>query len=178
MQAHYFIGIAIPEPVARKLAEKRTQWKMRSHKKYTKPEDMHITLLFIGDDPHGEIGDAAKALEEIRHAPFNLTLDGVKTFGNPATPRIVYASVADSRELAELQSDIREKMLQFDMNPDQKRFVPHVTLSGKWAGGDPIDVRMELEPLSFQVTEFSLFRIDPIGERKYIPVSTYQLREG
>jgi 2'-5' RNA ligase len=178
MQAHYFIGISIPEPAAKKLAEARTQWKMHSHKKYTKPEDMHITLLFIGDDPHGEIEEAAEALGEIRHAPFDLTLDGIETFGNPATPRIVYASLSDSAELAELQSDIREKMLQFNMNPDQKRFVPHVTLAGKWAGGPPIDPRMDLEPLSFRVTEFTLFRIEPKGERKYIPVATYQLKEG
>lgn len=178
MQAHYFIGISIPEPVANQLAEARRQWNLQSHKKYTKAEDMHITLLFIGDDPHNEVDEAAKALGEIAHLPFGLTLDGIKTFGNPSTPRIVYAAVAPSTELEDLQRKVREKMLQFDMNPDQKRFVPHVTLAGKWAGGSPVEFDMELEPVSFQVTEFSLFRIEPKGVQRYIPVSTYQLREG
>lgn len=178
MKAHYFIGIPIPEPAASLLAETRKEWNLNSHKKYTQPQDMHITLLFIGDDPNGEIEEVAKALEKIRHAPFDLLLDGVDAFGNPATPRIIYASVTPSGELAELQVKVREKVLQFDMNPDQKPFVPHVTLAGKWAGGPPIENNMKLDPISFRVTEFSLFRIEPRSTKKYIPVSTYQLRRG
>nr|WP_316046189.1 hypothetical protein [Planococcus glaciei] len=46
MQAHYFIGIKIPEPAAKKLDQARTAWNLKSHKRYTHWVDMHITLLF------------------------------------------------------------------------------------------------------------------------------------
>lgn len=177
MKAHYFIGIRIPEPVAVHLVENREKWALRSHKKYTRQQDMHITLLFIGDDPAGEIEQAAKALEKVHLAPFELTLEGIKTFGNPSTPRIIYASVTPSDRLNILQEQIREKVMAFNMNPDQKPFVPHVTLAGKWAGGPPLEQKMELEPVSFMVTEFSVFRIEPRSLKKYVAVSTIQLRE-
>lgn len=177
MQAHYFIGIKIPEPIAKKLDDARTSWNLKSHKRYTHWVDMHITLLFIGSDPHGEIQEAQQALSAIRHAPFELTTSTVKTFGNPSTPRIVYASVEDSPALAELQQKVRETLRPFQLNPDEKAFVPHITLAGKWAGGPPIDIDLAIPALTFPVTEFSVFRIEPGSVPKYIPEATYQLKE-
>jgi len=178
MQAHYFIGIKIPEPVAKKLDLARKSWNLKSHKRYTHWVDMHITLLFIGNDPHDEIEAAQQALAAISHAPFELTTDDMKTFGNPAKPRIIYASVEESPALRELQKKVREALLPFRLKPDEKGFVTHITLAGKWAGGPPMDVEMKIEPMAFQVTEFSLFRIEPGNVPKYIPETTYQLKEG
>jgi 2'-5' RNA ligase len=178
MQAHYFIGIKIPEPAAKKLDQARKGWNLKSHKRYTHWMDMHITLLFIGSDPHNEIEAVQQALAAISHAPFALTANGVKTFGNPAKPRIIYAAVEDSPALSELQKKVREALEPFRLKPDEKGFVPHITLAGKWAGGPPLDIDMEIEPAAFQVTEFSLFRIEPGSVPKYIPETTYHLREG
>lgn len=177
MQAHYFIGIKIPEPAAKKLDQARTAWNLKSHKRYTHWVDMHITLLFIGSDPHGEIQEAQQALSKIRHAPFELTTSTVKTFGNPATPRIVYAAVEDSPPLIELQAKVREALRPFRLNPDGKPFVPHITLAGKWAGGPPLDIDMPIPATKFPVTEFTVFRIEPGSVPKYIPEASYQLKE-
>ncbi|MDN7246051.1 RNA 2',3'-cyclic phosphodiesterase [Planococcus shenhongbingii] len=178
MQAHYFIGVKIPEPVAKEMDKARRSWNLKSHKRYTHWSDMHITLLFIGNDPHNEIQAAAQELANISHPPFELTTGSVKTFGNPAKPRIIYASVGDSSELADLQRNVKEALLRFNLSPDTKAFVPHITLAGKWAGGPPLEIEMEIEPMTFQVTEFSLFRIEPGSVPKYIPEFTYQLRKG
>ncbi|TWT12492.1 RNA 2',3'-cyclic phosphodiesterase [Planomicrobium sp. CPCC 101079] len=178
MSKHYFIGIKIPEEVAVVLDEARKEWNLTSHKRYTPPVDMHITLLFIGNDPNSEIEAAAKALERVEHAPFNLKINGVKTFGKPSTPRIIYASVEDSEELAALQTSVRQALQQFNLNPDTKPFVPHITLAGKWKGGPPIEQQLRLEPATFQVKEFSVFQIEPQQVPRYIPIHTYQLKEG
>ncbi|PSL31103.1 2'-5' RNA ligase [Planomicrobium soli] len=178
MSKHYFIGIKIPAEVAGKLDAARQEWNLTSHKRYTSPVDMHITLLFIGNDPNSEIKAAAEALKEVAHAAFKLTINGVKAFGNPLTPRIIYASIEESEELAALQQSVRQTLQPFHLNPDTKPFVPHITLAGKWKGGPPIKQSLSLGPVTFQVTEFSVFQIEPQQVPRYIPIQTYQLEEG
>ncbi|MBB5180568.1 2'-5' RNA ligase [Planomicrobium koreense] len=180
MQTHYFIGINIPEAAAKELAEARGQWNLQSHKKYTRPQDMHITLLFIGSAEETQLQEAAQALEEISQAPFDLAINGVKTFGNPQTPRIIYAAIADSAPLMELQEKVREITRKFNLSSDQKPFVPHITLAAKWAGGSEMEEApvFKMPSISFRVEEFSLFRIEPQNMRKYVPQATYRLQEG
>lgn len=180
MQTHYFIGINVPAPVASQLAEMREGWGLNSHKKYTAPHNMHITLLFIGSADEVSLRAAARALEDIKIASFDLTIEHVKTFGNPKTPRIIYAALAESAPLMELQEKIKKTVESFDISLDQKPFVPHITLAAKWAGGAEMetDKLPELRPISFYVEEFTLFRIEPQNARKYSPQAVYQLQKG
>ncbi|MCJ1908524.1 RNA 2',3'-cyclic phosphodiesterase [Planococcus ruber] len=178
MEAHYFIGIKIPAFAAAALEQARSSWGMDRHKRYTAPEDMHLTLLFIGNVPHEEIAQAAEALKEIDAAAFELTMNGISFFGNPGTPRIVYAAVEESEALRKLQANVKEKILKFQMNPDLKPFVPHITLAAKWKGGPPIEPDWQLEPLTFPVDSFAIFRIAPGHKPKYIEEYTYHLKEG
>lgn len=178
MSNHYFIGIKLPQSIAENLNGARKGWNLKSHKRYTPPVDMHITLLFIGNDPHQEIEAVAEALERVKQAPFRLTINGVDTFGNPSTPRIIYASLEESEELNQLHEKIRQVVEPYGLSPDTKRFVPHITLAGKWAGGPPFKQELTLDPLSFDVTEFSLFEIHPREVPRYIPIATYQLTTG
>lgn len=178
MEAHYFIGIKIPDFAAAALEQARNSWDMDSHKRYTAPEDMHLTLVFIGNDPNGEITKASEVLKEIDHAAFELTINGVEVFGNPETPRIVYAALKESEELQNLQAKVKEKVLEFKLNPDLKPFVPHITLAAKWKGGPPVKLEWQLKPITFTVDRFTIFRIAPGQTPKYIEEFTYHLKEG
>lgn len=178
METHYFIGIKIPSFASDALEQARSSWRMDSHKRYTAPEDMHLTLVFIGNDPNREITKAAEALAEIDHPSFDLTINGVDVFGNSETPRIVYAAIETSEELHKLQNQVKETVLKFQMAPDLKPFVPHITLAAKWKGGPPIAQDRQLEPITFTVDRFAVFRIAPGHKPKYIEEFTYHLKEG
>lgn len=175
MKPHYFIGIKIPSSIAEKLAEVRNAWNLQTHKRQTPPQDMHITLLFIGEDVHGEIGQAEKLLAEIKQQSFSLTIDGIKTFGNPLTPRVVYASLETSRELEELQHQVRQSLKSLQIKPDAKKFIPHITLASRWAGGEPIHLHYSIGNMQFEATEFSLFRIAPKDNPRYQKIANYPL---
>ncbi|MGI2326301.1 RNA 2',3'-cyclic phosphodiesterase [Planococcus sp. YIM B11945] len=176
MSKHYFIGIKIPAAAAAKLDADRKSWNLTSHKRYTPAIDMHITLVFIGNDAHGDIQETAKSLRNVEQAPFRLTVNGVKTFGNPSTPRIIYASVENSMELNHLQQQVRQALEPYRFHLDAKPFVPHITLAGKWKGGKPIEEQLAVEEQSFEVTEFSIFQIEPSEVPRYIPIHTYPLK--
>lgn len=178
MDNHYFIGIKIPLPTAHSLAEQRDSWDLSSHKRFPVAEDLHITLLFIGGDPHGEIGEVAKALEEVVHEPFTVDIKGTEYFGKKERPRVVYAATEENNSLNALQKNVKDTLKGFQLSPDNKPFVPHITLANKWAGKEPWGDIPELETEHFEADEFSLFRIEPSETPRYIAVQTYKLKDG
>lgn len=176
MNKHYFVGIPIPPDVARDLAETRDSWSMQSHKVYSASEDMHITLLFIGSASEKLVNGLIHDLTKLEKSGFSLTVKGIETFGNPSTPRVVYASLEDEPALFELHKEIVGRAKRNGLNGDLKPLVPHITLAKKWAGGEPLRIDFEVQPVSFQVTSFSVFEIQPRHHPKYIPVSTIKLK--
>ena len=175
MKPHYFIGIKIPQNIAETLGKERDSWQLQTHKRLTPPEDMHMTLLFIGEDKEDKIKQVAEQLAGIQGSPFRLMIEGIQTFGNPETPRVIYAALKKSAELEKLQRAIAELLEPLQLGTDQKRFVPHITLANKWAGGEPVDLHLSVSQLEFEVAEFSLFRIAPKEKTRYQKIANYPL---
>ncbi|MFC4714457.1 RNA 2',3'-cyclic phosphodiesterase [Planococcus dechangensis] len=175
MSTHYFIGIRIPADIAQHIAQARDSWELTTHKRKTPAVDMHITLLFIGEDRFGELPEIVERLSDIRQGKFQLELVGVKTFGNPETPRIVYAALKESPELLELQADVKRRLASLQLTTDLKPFVPHITLASRWNGG-LFSKGLQLEKLKFSVESFSLFRIHPRENPRYVEIHTYPLK--
>lgn len=178
MANHYFIGIKLPLPEARSLVEQRDSWNLSSHKRYPAAEDLHITLLFIGADPEEEIGAAEQALQKIVHSPFDLKITGTGYFGKKERPGVVFAAVEESEALNGLQDKVMTALKDFNLTPDTKPFVPHITITNKWAGKEPWPEIPALGPANFSVEEFSLFRIEPNSTPRYVAIKTYKLKDG
>lgn len=178
MNNHYFIGIKVSLQTAQHLVEQRDSWGLSGHRRYPFAEDLHITLLFIGGDPHGEIERVAEALKGIAHPPFELKITGTAHFGKSDRPRVVYAALEENELLNGLQRKVKDALSGFRLSPDNKPFVPHITLANKWAGKEVWEEIPQIESESFRAEEFSLFRIDPAGKPRYIAVETYKLKDG
>lgn len=175
MNKHYFVGIPIPPDVASHLAETRDSWNMKSHKIYSSPEDMHITLLFIGPASEKQMSGLIHDLSMLEQQRFSLTIKGVKMFGNPNTPRVVFAALEDEPRLFELHRKIVEAAKFNGLAGDLKSLVPHITLAKKWAGDNPLETELDLSPVSFEVFTFCVFEIQPQRQPKYRPISTINL---
>lgn len=175
MSMHYFIGIRIPPETAEKIAQVRNSWGLATHKRSTPSGDLHITLVFIGEDRFGELEEIAERLGKINKGSFRLRLDGVKTFGNPETPRIVYAALKHSPELMDLQLAVLQQLDSLELKTDPKPFVPHITLASRWNGGSFPD-GLDMEELEFPVEAFSLFEIHPRATPRYEEIQTYTLK--
>ena len=175
MSTHYFIGIRIPQQIAQQLGQARDSWGLSTHKRLTPPADMHITLVFIGEDRFGELHEIADRLGKIDQASFRLQIAGVKTFGNPETPRIVYAALADNTKLMNLQQAVEQQLETLELSTDPKPFVPHITLASRWKGGS-LPASWGLEEMAFWVDSFSLFEIHPQETPRYREIQTYSLK--
>ncbi len=92
------------------------------------PENMHLTLLFLGEVPEPLLEEAHHGFAAIRAAPFAIDLAGLGLFGGDR-PRSVHAAVRPEPRLDRLQARIETAARRAGLAPEARRFVPHVTLA-------------------------------------------------
>ncbi len=88
---------------------------------YTKIENLHLTLAFIG-----EYGDPSRVLDVMRSvplAPLSLALEGFGCFGD-----LYWCGLARQDELTAYVSRLRRALAEAGIPFDRKRFSPHITL--------------------------------------------------
>ncbi|MBR4458752.1 MAG: RNA 2',3'-cyclic phosphodiesterase [Clostridia bacterium] len=119
-----FVGLR-PSPEFRDaLAE--TQRRLRGAGvtgRYLDPENLHLTLAFIGMWPEA-VTEVLPAVEE----PFPITLSGLGIF--PAA-RVLWAGVEPSAELRALAGRVRRALAEASVPFDPQGFNPHITLARK-----------------------------------------------
>ena len=88
---------------------------------YTRPENLHLTLAFIGDYPDPDT--VLEAMEDLRFQPFDLELKGLGSFGE-----LWWAGLEGSGNLEALARQLRRTLAEAAIPFDRKSFRPHVTL--------------------------------------------------
>lgn len=91
-------------------------------------ENMHLTLVFLGDLGGPLLEDLHSALSEIRATGFTLHLGGLDTFGGER-PRSVHLRCAPEPALALLQRKVVTAVRRIGLQPEGRRFTPHVTIA-------------------------------------------------
>lgn len=90
-------------------------------------ENMHLTLVFLGEIPEPMLADVDAAFAGLRAPAFDLTLSGLDMFGG-AKARSVHAGVAESAPLRHLQAKVETAARAAGVAVPGRRFAPHVTL--------------------------------------------------
>ena len=91
---------------------------------FTPPENLHLTLAFIGDYPDPDA--VLEALSELRLEPFSLALDGLGAFGE-----LWWAGLRENEALDALVRRLRRALGDAGIPFDRKSFLPHITLVRK-----------------------------------------------
>ena len=127
-----FVAIEVPEPI--KVAMAAVQRRLKDagvDASWSRPEAIHVTLKFLGEvreELAPEIlGVLIPALAGT--ACFRLSLEGVGTFPNPASARVVWLGVTgDVARLVALQAAVEQAMVDVGQERDDRRYTPHLTL--------------------------------------------------
>jgi 2'-5' RNA ligase len=125
------------------------------------PENYHLTLRFIGDVDDRIAHEVASMLTRVRRKSFELRLDGLSSFGG-RKPRAVVATTAPAQMLLELQSEQERLMQRVGLEPEGRKFTPHVTLarlrdSSNRQVADYLSERGSFRSATFAVNRFVLF---------------------
>ena len=117
-----FIAVALDDAMVDALIDVQDQmWDAGVDGNYTKEENLHLTLAFIG-----EYNDPERVLDAMRSVPFSpfaLTLDGVGAFGS-----LWWAGLGGSDALAGYAARLRRALAAANIPFDRKKFSPHITL--------------------------------------------------
>ena len=151
------------------------------------PQNLHLTLKFLGGVEPDRLEAVAAALAAVAAAgpAFDLALQGVGAFPAPTRPRVIWAGVAGSAEVAGLASRVDESMAPLGFVPEGRPFSAHVTLGRvRDPRRDPalaaaLTLGAGREFGGFRVDEIALVRSDlsPRGAR-YTPLGSWPLGPG
>jgi len=98
--------------------------------KWTKPENIHLTLKFLGDVERCKLDEVYKAIREIAYTevPFTLFINGFGVFPNLKQPRIVWVGIERCESLNNIVHHIEEKLLSLGFESENRPFNPHLTV--------------------------------------------------
>jgi 2'-5' RNA ligase len=92
-------------------------------------QNMHFTLLFLGEIPDEKADDIKKALSSIIFKPIEVKFTQIGAFPNAKFPRVVWIGTDEQagRQLVELASKVEEVLAPLGFKSD-KPFKPHLTI--------------------------------------------------
>jgi 2'-5' RNA ligase len=128
-----------------------------------RPEAMHVTLCFLGEQPIGEVEAIAGAMRAAVGRRTELTLMPGAPIWLPARrPRVAAIEVADARgDLAVLQADVSAGLARGGWyEPERRPFLAHVTVAriGRNGPRQPPALATPLPALSAAAGSVSLYR--------------------
>jgi 2'-5' RNA ligase len=144
------------------------------------PENYHVTLRFIGDVDAAIAHEVASVLGRVRRQPFELRVEELKSFGG-RKPRAIVAALGPAQAVTELQAEHERLMQLLGLEPEGRKFTPHVTLarlrdSSSRQVADYLALRSPVRSPLFSVSRFVLFSSrDSIGGGPYVVEAAYPL---
>lgn len=97
--------------------------------RWVPPENYHLTLRFIGEVEGWQAQEVDDALAAIRARPFELSLRGLGTFEKAGRIQALWVGVERTEGLSFLQSKVETALQRIGLEPERRRFAPHVTLA-------------------------------------------------
>lgn len=155
-----FSALALPPEVAQVLAGLQggvpgARW--------IEPDQYHLTLRFIGDVDGPLAEDVMSVMAECRsRPPVAIVVEGLSAFGRDR-PRALVALASPSAELMELQAEQERLARRAGLDPETRRFTPHVTLARLSREASPahvatyISAHAPFTPLSFTADAFGIY---------------------
>ncbi len=95
------------------------------------PENLHVTLKFLGEVPRERIAGVQEALDRVARGspPLELRIAGLGAFPDRRRPRVVWAGIAGGWEaLGRLAARVDRELAGLGFAPEARPHVGHVTL--------------------------------------------------
>jgi 2'-5' RNA ligase len=131
MNLRLFIAIDIPEFIRREIADMiELLKKYETDVKWIVPENIHLTLKFLGSTSVSLLESIRDALLRVvsAYAPFHIHIHGTGVFPSEKYPRVVWIGIGDSEPLLSLRNDIERALLLLGFEGEEKEFHPHLTI--------------------------------------------------
>lgn len=109
--------------------------------KWTEPENLHVTLLFLGEVEDREVHRVCRIAETTAagHAPFRMAVEQIGCFPHERRPRVLWVGIgAGTQELVALHDALEPPLMELGYRREERRYTPHITL-GRVKSDRPVE---------------------------------------
>ncbi len=169
-----FIAIQLPTDVIDELIRVQAVFKSnRRRGNLTTPQNLHLTLAFIGDVETTVLERVDQVLENLEIPELTLTLDHVGSFDR-RDGVVWWVGLKPNAQLMAFQRQLTEGLREADVPYDAKPFRPHLTLVRNYAPAHEPVMLPVIQPLSFSTHSVTLMRSHRINDQLvYTPLAIY-----
>jgi 2'-5' RNA ligase len=169
-----FTGLDLSDTVVHTLDGLLDRLRPAARLKWSPPANLHVTIRFIGEWPEERLPDLRAALGGLpSHPPIPIHIRNLGFFPNPHSPRVFWAGVEASPDLAALAAETNRALDPLGLKLEGRPFSPHLTLARI---KEPVPLRKLREAIavlpsldfgSFSADRFFLYRSrqGPAGSR-------------
>lgn len=129
-----FVGFPIPEALLPMVTDAQMELKRRGgaeHARWSPPTDWIVTLCPLGEVSPAQLDASCAACRDValRHAPFELALEGVGGSPNATQPRHVWCGVSDAHGLLQaLHADLEATLAPMGLPRESRPLQAQVPL--------------------------------------------------
>ena len=167
-----FVAVEPSDAVRRRLGALRKELERAAGRhaaevRWVAPENVHLTLQFLGAVPEERVAPVEQALAEAARtsAPLQLELHGAGAFPSARRARVLWAGVrGEVAPLASLVTELGRRLAPLGYPPEERPFSPHLTLGrardprGVSGMAAALTAHEEGPGVRWPVTELVLFR--------------------
>ena len=131
-----FVALEIPTAVRGNLASLIEELRAadaaatKNKARWVRAENLHVTLKFIGNVDAGKLEAIRVVLGEVSAGgDVELRFRGVGFFPNEKRPRVLWAGIAASPNLASLAAEIDARLEKLGIARETREYAPHLTLA-------------------------------------------------
>jgi 2'-5' RNA ligase len=153
-----FVAVFPPLEVRREALSWAKRRSSDDRVRWTSPENVHLTLKFLGNVEAEAFGSIRAALGEVcaQHAPFDAALAELGAFPSARRAKTLWIGAGEgSDRLRSLAADVDNALAPLGFVREKRPYVPHLTLGR--ARGRPLHLNL---PSGAEVARFRVRRVE------------------
>lgn len=147
-----FVALQIPDSIRNdyaKLIDDLRRFDAKAAQKdpkWVRPENLHVTLKFIGHTDPARLDSIRSTLAEVRSAgEVRLHFRNIGFFPNANRPRVLWGGMETSDNLAPLAHAVDKQISTLGFPAEERAFTPHLTLARLDPPGIAPELRAAIE---------------------------------
>ncbi len=161
-----FVAVDVSDDLREKIYELcRIVGKFKGVKPVEK-ENLHITLMFLGEVPDRRVEIVKEMLRDVRMEPFDLHLRGIGFFPSMGQMRVIWVGIDEGKEeISRLAESVGASMKKLGFKRD-KEFVAHATIARvkKVTASEKAKIAKALEP--YMDEDFGWMKVEDFRLKK------------
>ncbi len=126
-----FIAIQLDDQIIRSLAQAQGLFaNLEGEVRWVKPQQMHLSLQFLGDVPDKDVPDITAVIEVAAREvqPFEFSVEQLGCFPEKGPIRVIWTGVDGPEELFKLQRACQDGLAELGFKAEKRAYKAHLTL--------------------------------------------------